>query len=276
MKKRDGQYLISETAEFFGISTDTLRLYDKKHILKPRVDTNTGYRRYRWNDMVIFTSILNLKSVDCSLDDIYSIINECSDSEALSRLNEQMQKLDTQMDRIVTMKKVLNSYLNILSKPDHDHEGMEIYDDINLVMCAIDGDMLRNINEFRHIDYSSIPLFTFSMDFSAEMLKENTIEDYKRIYQDNSCSCIAMEVDEKLKDSILVRHNDRIEFMGGKVAVQRAKVPLGEEIYYLNRFFKLVKEKGLKPYGKFVSRVIKVIANDDSPSTTYEFIQQIR
>ena len=45
------KYHIGELAAYYGVSSDTLRLYDKKGILSPKKDVN-GYRVYSREDMI--------------------------------------------------------------------------------------------------------------------------------------------------------------------------------------------------------------------------------
>ena len=56
-------YKINEIAQLYGISTDSLRYYERLGILHPRRDTN-GYRLYDLKDMYKLTVIRDLRQLD--------------------------------------------------------------------------------------------------------------------------------------------------------------------------------------------------------------------
>ena len=67
---------IGEIADFFGISRKALRLYEKKGIIKPvKVDVENGYRYYSPVQIQQLNTLLELKSLGFSLDEIKTIID---------------------------------------------------------------------------------------------------------------------------------------------------------------------------------------------------------
>ena len=52
MQEKKIAYSVGEMAEYFGISRDTLRLYDKMGILSPMKNENNGYRVYSRVDFI--------------------------------------------------------------------------------------------------------------------------------------------------------------------------------------------------------------------------------
>lgn len=73
---KDNLMLIGEIADYFGISRKAIRLYEKKGIIKPvEVDAKTGYRYYSTEQVQQLNSLLELKALGFSLDEIKTIID---------------------------------------------------------------------------------------------------------------------------------------------------------------------------------------------------------
>ncbi len=73
------KYTIGETAALLGISTQTLRYYDKIGLLSPGyTDESTGYRYYYYNQFHYLDRIRYLQSFGMQLEDIRKIIHSGS------------------------------------------------------------------------------------------------------------------------------------------------------------------------------------------------------
>ena len=53
MNTDKSEYLVGELAEYFGVSNDTLRLYDKKGICSPQKNETNHYRTYSREDFIL-------------------------------------------------------------------------------------------------------------------------------------------------------------------------------------------------------------------------------
>ena len=56
------KFMIGELAKLFNISTDTIRHYDKKGLLKPQCNKDNSYRYYDVRDFFKLSRILFLKA----------------------------------------------------------------------------------------------------------------------------------------------------------------------------------------------------------------------
>lgn len=91
------QYKIGEFADLSGVSAKTLRFYDEIGILRPAaVDSRTRYRLYVAKQLRDLASILALKDVGVSLEDIRKLIGRDGSSkdrrQVLSDLRNQIQQ----------------------------------------------------------------------------------------------------------------------------------------------------------------------------------------
>lgn len=70
-------YTIGETAKLLGVTTQTLRHYEKIGILQPRkIDSHTGYRYYSFDQFHIIDRVKYLQGLGLHLNDIGQIIKK--------------------------------------------------------------------------------------------------------------------------------------------------------------------------------------------------------
>jgi DNA-binding transcriptional MerR regulator len=71
------QYRIGEFSSLSGVSAKTLRFYDEIGLLRPAsVDSRTGYRHYRAQQLEELASILALKCLGASLADVRHLLSK--------------------------------------------------------------------------------------------------------------------------------------------------------------------------------------------------------
>jgi DNA-binding transcriptional MerR regulator len=91
------QYRIGEFSTLSGVSTKTLRFYDEIGLLRPAsVDSRTGYRHYRPQQLEELASILALKNLGVSLADVRQLKSAASSGtsrrELLSELKNTIEQ----------------------------------------------------------------------------------------------------------------------------------------------------------------------------------------
>ncbi|MDE7200824.1 MAG: MerR family transcriptional regulator [Lachnospiraceae bacterium] len=87
---KDDLMLIGEIAAFFGVSRKAVRLYEKKGIIKPvKVDAETGYRYYSAEQVQQLNTLLELKALGFSLDEIKMILDGKTAKESLLAMLEK-------------------------------------------------------------------------------------------------------------------------------------------------------------------------------------------
>lgn len=113
-------FTIGETAKLLGISTQTLRFYDKKGILKPGyVDSETGYRYYLFEQFHYIDRIKYLQTLNMNLSDIKVII-ESGDKEKLTHhLIQERKRKEQQLKDLHNMIETLDWYVDYFSFVDN-------------------------------------------------------------------------------------------------------------------------------------------------------------
>lgn len=104
---------IHEFADFCGISTRTLHLYDKMGLFYPnKTDDLNGYRYYDTNQIVELNTILSFKKTGMSLKDIKDIIkNNYSKDVVIAKLKKQEDENKKKIEIATYHNKFITSLL---------------------------------------------------------------------------------------------------------------------------------------------------------------------
>lgn len=97
------EYTVQKLARLAGVSTRTLRYYDKIGLLKPARINSSGYRIYGQNEVNLLQQILFYRELGLQLETIKEIINDPSfdRKEALQEHLEQLIEKKNQIDLLI-------------------------------------------------------------------------------------------------------------------------------------------------------------------------------
>ena len=101
-------YSINELAKLAGISTRTLRYYDKQGLLKARRNPENNYRYYEESEVDQLQKILFLKLFDLPLEQIKQVMQTSTET--------QYQVLRNQRSKLVVQKQYLDDLIKNLDK----------------------------------------------------------------------------------------------------------------------------------------------------------------
>lgn len=117
-------YKISEIADYFHTTPETLRFYEKKGLISPQKSPENNYRYYTLNDMYRLVDIIFFRRLDMSLKEVKTILTE-QNLDDFSLLLEQkktlietkiaeqqklLKKLETYISQIAAIKSNLDQY----------------------------------------------------------------------------------------------------------------------------------------------------------------------
>lgn len=101
---------IGEFSKLAGVTVKALRHYEKIGLVTPSyIDSLTGYRHYRLEQLQRIDAILRLKSLGFSLDEIRSLYRKKSHEPDIGVLDEKIRKCEEEIARLVEMKSKLES-----------------------------------------------------------------------------------------------------------------------------------------------------------------------
>ncbi|MDR3596664.1 MerR family transcriptional regulator [Clostridium sp.] len=121
-------FSIGKFSKICSVSIQALRYYDKIGILKPKfIDTETGYRFYGTNQIVIVMIIQKMASLGLSLSEIDVFLHKNDMSGIKSIFNQKRQEIREQINELLYADKTLKLYIdNINMHQNADFSCIEI------------------------------------------------------------------------------------------------------------------------------------------------------
>ena len=107
------KYTIKKLAETAGISTRTLRYYDKIGLLKPAYYADNGYRYYSEHELLTLQQILFFRELGFKLDDIKLVIN-ANDFDQLYSLNKHKAHLHEKIKSLQSLMQTIDKTISHL------------------------------------------------------------------------------------------------------------------------------------------------------------------
>ncbi|MBP5744264.1 MAG: MerR family transcriptional regulator [Oscillospiraceae bacterium] len=121
-------YTIGETAKLLGVSTQTLRYYDREGILRPDyINEETGYRYYSYMQFHKIDRIKYLQGFGLSLEEIGEIIRKGTAEYLLPRLAARTEALLDQINQTVEQIKDIDWYINYFTYSGLSDDGSDYY-----------------------------------------------------------------------------------------------------------------------------------------------------
>lgn len=112
------RYTISEMAALLGVTTHTLRYYEKMGLIQPEVNEDTGYRYYTVTDTRRFNLCREFRSADFTLE-------ECRLFMDTSSLEQCDALLTQQIERLRKKKLLIELSINFLTQMQEDYQMLE-------------------------------------------------------------------------------------------------------------------------------------------------------
>ena len=98
-------FSISQTAKILGITTETLRHYDRIDLVKPcKVDEWTGYRYYSEQEIVRLNTIKALRCMDLTLSEINEILAYDDFNKIIATLKQAEKSADEKISELYHAK----------------------------------------------------------------------------------------------------------------------------------------------------------------------------
>ena len=139
------EYIISQIAEMFNITTNKIRFYEKKGLLEPIRKYDNQYRKFNEEDIVRLQSILLYRSIGLSIDAIKNILRNNEKENYLTHFNNQWKLVNDEIHRLNTIRKSLEQVIDKIYEETNDYRIKE-----DLLEIINESNKLNNIkNEWK-------------------------------------------------------------------------------------------------------------------------------
>lgn len=121
-------YTIGETASMLGVSTDTLRYYDKIGLLKPaKVNKENNYRYYSYTQFHYIDRIKYLQHLGLALEEIAQIIHTGKVDNLLVYLEAERVKIQQEQARVQQKLRDIDWYIQYFTYMDQGKSNELLY-----------------------------------------------------------------------------------------------------------------------------------------------------
>lgn len=161
MKDKKIAYSVGEMAEYFGVSRDTLRLYDKMGIISPEKNEGNGYRVYSRADFICLDYVMRLKSLGMPLEDIKMMINDCTIETAEAMMQVQDKLIDEKIRELKSLQLMVRDYQKSFSNTIMQMGQITVEASPLMIYKDIGSSMKDTMAAFNRLTREHIPKFTF-------------------------------------------------------------------------------------------------------------------
>lgn len=120
------KFTIGEFAKLKNITSETLRYYDRIGLLKPiKTDEKTGYRYYSILQYERLSTILELRQLGMSIEEIIKYFDNRNLNQSLNILKQKYNELEEKIKELKALEKSTKEkikHLEYISKVDHSEE----------------------------------------------------------------------------------------------------------------------------------------------------------
>ena len=108
---------IGKAAKLSGLTVKTVRYYSDIGIIKPLIDTNSGYRNFSESDLAKLQFLAKARKFDFSLDDCRELLalyenTERSSKEVKALTLEKIAEIDAKLSELNMLKAQLTTLTN--------------------------------------------------------------------------------------------------------------------------------------------------------------------
>lgn len=108
MKNNETLFTIGQFAALHGVNKKTLMWYDEVDLFKPAVVKENGYRYYSYYQSTVLETILMLRKLDVSIQEIKRFLQNRSSESLGMLLKEKITELDSHISRLKSIRQVLS------------------------------------------------------------------------------------------------------------------------------------------------------------------------
>lgn len=113
-------YNVNEVAKMFNITTNKIRYYEEKGLIKPLRDDNSDYRKFTEEDILRLQAILLYRCIGLSIKDIKDILDDSSNSNYLNHFNKQWEIVNDELHKLINMRDSIGTIIDKLYESNDD------------------------------------------------------------------------------------------------------------------------------------------------------------
>ncbi len=172
-------YQVGELAEFFGLSNDTIRLYDSMGII-PSSRGENNYRHFTRADLIALCYVVTLKEADLPLKEIHQMLNEGDLVASLDQLVKWRKEVTNRIDDLKSCKSRIDDYLENFQKAAFRLNTIRYERNTPILMRSLSADkntMFDAIKRFSRLTREKTNVLSFIL--KKEILNTESLENFQ-------------------------------------------------------------------------------------------------
>lgn len=192
MNEKNKQLTIGQFAKLHGINKKTLMWYDEIGLFKPAaIDSENGYRYYNYRQSSVLETILLLRELDVSIDEIQEFMKNRSASNFKSLLDEKIAELDSRIAHMNGLRETMCTYhrnMSTLLSMDLDEISVVEKEVRTLVTLPIDKDTSFDkevemiITKTQKLHLHRLHDASYGTMISADHLYQGNFDEYSMLF----------------------------------------------------------------------------------------------
>lgn len=178
MKNQKMEYSVGELSNFFGISKDAIRLYDKMGIIAAKKSERNNYRVYSREDLLCLDYVMRLRKMEFTLEEIRVLINESAPSKAEAMMQVQEKLIGEKIEMLKNMKTIVSDYRKSFGEIIQNLENMNIEKSPTFIYKDVDNSLTDVMKVFQGLSQTQMSKFTFVCE-KETFLSDDFSEDIK-------------------------------------------------------------------------------------------------
>lgn len=267
MKIKFDDYKISLLTQLFSVSPDTVRLYEKKGLLKPQ-KSESNYRVFSRNDFFDMEYISRLKKMGFSLNDINEMLLKSSTEDIQNKLEERLVDIEEKECALKAEKQETENFLKYVFEIKDKSETIEIVENAVIAGCDIDDSIESSRKKLESFGLPDKPRLTAVIRnvLTDDIRKTDTRQELELIYTVTDTEKILDK-----KSELTTENTSGIFFLpkGDYIRIV-TKADTGKKYPDTKRLEKFLAEKGISIVGCAYSRCIMSQRVQDVSQDYYE------
>lgn len=162
MEEKKNKYYVGDLASHFGVSRDTIRLYDKLGLLHPSEVSDNRYRIYNREDFICMDYIMHLRRLNMPLEEIGSLVNSSNIERAEAAMQVQARILEEKIEELKSLQLMVADYRRSFSNAIQNMGKITIETSPTIIVSEVTGSIAEGMNKFNQLTKDYVPKFTFS------------------------------------------------------------------------------------------------------------------
>lgn len=262
-------YTVGALAKFYGISADSIRLYDKKGILPSKKNDDNNYRIYSRADLIVMDFIVKLRSMDISLADVSEIINNFGLGQTLDSCRTKLTALEEEIQRLEQVRRKLGEFITRADRIEERLNKFSIKENPAFIIRDIDASIAETNEAFESLPLDTMPLLTiyardgYSKEHLEKMRKRESRAAVAEIYISQEDHLAVSERKDLEKKGFFV--------MKPKMCIHVITCTMvNEEYRFSEEIKKYAEAHNFTLTGESIARLILTEKNQTEPRDYYE------